>query len=251
MLCTCIARREAFASYQRPTRTLYVALDDLHASRVCRICGAPAVRIPMVSYPTRVINVTPVVGCRAKTPLSTAISRAAGSSFHSQPLTAHLACVAEQRTPNSTQIMWSLAVSLLLIGCAAAQYPLEVGLVPNDQYTADAAPAPYGTEGWRTGRSTFFDGSTQFKNAYLTRYGIAYHPDRIISDWPSFTQRYDGLLHVCCDCQLAAQHVQAKFTAHAAWQGIARFKTHLGTCCNLICSWHCCNLTQVNRRSIL
>ena len=65
--------------------------------------------------------------------------------------------------------MWGLAVPLVLLGCAAAQYPLEVGLVPNDQYTASPAPAPYGAQGWKTGRSTFFDGSDAFKNAYLAR----------------------------------------------------------------------------------
>ena len=64
--------------------------------------------------------------------------------------------------------MWTLGFGLTLLSSALAQ-PLEVGTVPSDQYTAAPAPAPYGTEGWRTGRSTFFDGSDSFKEAYLAR----------------------------------------------------------------------------------
>ena len=59
---------------------------------------------------------------------------------------------------------------MLALGFASAQYPLEQGIVPNDQYTAAPAAAPLGTDGWRTGRSTFFDGSDTFKNAYIARY---------------------------------------------------------------------------------
>lgn len=171
MLCTCDVRTGAFASCQRPTRTLCVALDVF----ACKVASAEyAARLQYAAQWFSILlespNVNPARRLVVQMPiLSTAISRAAGSSSHPQLLTAHLACIAEQRTPNSIQTMWRLAVPLLLIGCAAAQYPLEVGLVPNDQYTADAAPAPYGTEGWRTGRSTFFDGSDQFKSAYLAR----------------------------------------------------------------------------------
>lgn len=60
-------------------------------------------------------------------------------------------------------------VLLLTLGLALAQ-PVERGTVPNDQYTAAPAPPPLGSEGWLTGRSTFFDGSDSFKNAYLARY---------------------------------------------------------------------------------
>lgn len=64
-------------------------------------------------------------------------------------------------------------ILLLTVGVALAQ-PLERGTVPNDQYTAAPAPPPLGSEGWLTGRSTFFDGSDSFKNAYLARYsGLA------------------------------------------------------------------------------
>ena len=70
---------------------------------------------------------------------------------------------------------------LVLLGCAAAQYPLEVGLVPNDQYTASPAPAPYGAQGWKTGRSTFFDGSDAFKNAYLARSATSVHEASAVS----------------------------------------------------------------------
>ena len=59
-------------------------------------------------------------------------------------------------------------VLLLTVGFALAQ-PLETGTVPNDQYTAAPAPPPLGSEGWLTGRSTFFDGSENFKNAYIAR----------------------------------------------------------------------------------
>ena len=64
--------------------------------------------------------------------------------------------------------MWRLAFGVMLLSSTLAQ-PLEVGTVPSDQYTAAPAPALYGTEGWRTGRSTFFDGSDPFKEAYLAR----------------------------------------------------------------------------------
>ena len=64
---------------------------------------------------------------------------------------------------------WQAAILLLFIGSAAAQYPLEQGIVPNDQYTASPVPGALGTEGWRTGRSTFFDGAPAFVNAYIAR----------------------------------------------------------------------------------
>jgi hypothetical protein len=67
-------------------------------------------------------------------------------------------------------MFWTSAAVLLALGFASAQYPLEQGIVPNDQYTAAPAAAPLGTDGWRTGRSTFFDGSDTFKNAYIARY---------------------------------------------------------------------------------
>lgn len=67
-------------------------------------------------------------------------------------------------------MFWISASVLLALGFASAQYPLEQGIVPNDQYTAAPAAAPLGTDGWRTGRSTFFDGSDTFKNAYIARY---------------------------------------------------------------------------------
>lgn len=60
-------------------------------------------------------------------------------------------------------------VLLLTVGIILAQ-PLDQGTVPNDEFTAAPAPAPLDSEGWRTGRSTFFDGSESFKNAYLARY---------------------------------------------------------------------------------
>lgn len=60
-------------------------------------------------------------------------------------------------------------ILLLTIGITLSQ-PLEQGTVPNSKFTAAPAPAPLGAEGWRTGRSTFFDGSENFKNAYLARY---------------------------------------------------------------------------------
>ena len=59
-------------------------------------------------------------------------------------------------------------ILLLTVGITFAQ-PLQQGTVPNSQYTAAPAPAPLGSQGWRTGRSTFFDGSDSFKNAYLAR----------------------------------------------------------------------------------
>ncbi|KAL3160371.1 hypothetical protein ABBQ32_010699 [Trebouxia sp. C0010 RCD-2024] len=59
-------------------------------------------------------------------------------------------------------------VLLLTVGIILAQ-PLDQGTVPNDEFTAAPAPAPLDSEGWRTGRSTFFDGSESFKNAYLAR----------------------------------------------------------------------------------
>ena len=62
-----------------------------------------------------------------------------------------------------------VAVLFLAVGFVAAQYPLEQGIVPNDQYTAAPAPAPLASEGWRTGRSTFFDGAPAFVNAYIAR----------------------------------------------------------------------------------
>ena len=67
-------------------------------------------------------------------------------------------------------MFWTSAAILLALGFASAQYPLEQGIVPNDQYTAAPVAAPLGTDGWRTGRSTFFDGSDTFKNAYIARY---------------------------------------------------------------------------------
>ena len=66
--------------------------------------------------------------------------------------------------------MLKLCTLLLLAATMALAQPLEQGTVPNDQYTAAPAPPPLGTDGWRTGRSTFFDGSDTFKNAYLARY---------------------------------------------------------------------------------
>ncbi|KAL0044907.1 hypothetical protein WJX82_001789 [Trebouxia sp. C0006] len=68
------------------------------------------------------------------------------------------------------RIMFQASAAILLaLGFVSAQYPLEQGIVPNDQYTAAPAAAPLGTDGWRTGRSTFFDGSDTFKNAYIAR----------------------------------------------------------------------------------
>lgn len=67
-------------------------------------------------------------------------------------------------------MLWRFAAVLLALGSVIAQYPLEQGIVPNDQYTAAPAAAPLGAQGWRTGRSTFFDGSDTFKNAYIARY---------------------------------------------------------------------------------
>ena len=73
--------------------------------------------------------------------------------------------------PTACRIMFRTSAAILLaLGFASAQYPLEQGIVPNDQYTAAPAAAPLGTDGWRTGRSTFFDGSDTFKNAYIARY---------------------------------------------------------------------------------
>lgn len=60
-------------------------------------------------------------------------------------------------------------ILLVAVGLVLTQ-PLQQGTVPNDQYTAPPSPQPLGSEGWRTGRSTFFDGSDSFKNAYLARY---------------------------------------------------------------------------------
>ena len=62
-----------------------------------------------------------------------------------------------------------LCTTLLLTAGIALAQPLETGTVPNDKYTAAPAPPPLGSEGWLTGRSTFFDGSDSFKNAYLAR----------------------------------------------------------------------------------
>lgn len=76
-----------------------------------------------------------------------------------------------EASPWTCRIMlWRSAAVLLALGSVIAQYPLEQGIVPNDQYTAAPAAAPLGAEGWRTGRSTFFDGSDTFKNAYIARY---------------------------------------------------------------------------------
>lgn len=62
-------------------------------------------------------------------------------------------------------------ILLVAVGLVLTQ-PLQQGTVPNDEYTAPPSPQPLGSEGWRTGRSTFFDGSDSFKNAYLARYSL-------------------------------------------------------------------------------
>ena len=82
-----------------------------------------------------------------------------------------ISCLPVDSGPTACRIMsWTSAAILLALGFVNAQYPLEQGIVPNDQYTAAPAAPPLGTDGWRTGRSTFFDGSDTFKNAYIARY---------------------------------------------------------------------------------
>ena len=62
-------------------------------------------------------------------------------------------------------------ILLVAVGLVFTQ-PLQQGTVPNNEYTAPPSPQPLGSEGWRTGRSTFFDGSDSFKNAYIARYSM-------------------------------------------------------------------------------
>ena len=91
-------------------------------------------------------------------------------------------------------MFWKFASALLAVTTVAAQYPLEQGTVPNDQYTAAPTAAPLGTEGWRTGRSTFFDGSANFVDAYIARYGSFWSQctDRLNPQCYCMTNLYGG-----------------------------------------------------------
>lgn len=96
-------------------------------------------------------------------------------------------------------------ILLLTAGIALAQ-PLERGTVPNDKYTAAPAPPPLGSEGWLTGRSTFFDGSDSFKNAYLAR----------CANIAPAAVSIDAAKLEACFCYLHAE-------CHASWEFAAKF----------------------------
>ena len=164
---------------------LQMACPHLHEATCMQVQarGTPPASQPLGGRQSSLWSVSPLhdapaLSCR---PLGHALAFAAAkhaSSGHtdlpsSLPLQHVLctSCLPAYLRPTACRIMFRTSAAILLaLGFASAQFPLEQGIVPNDQYTAAPAAPPLGTDGWRTGRSTFFDGSDTFKNAYIARY---------------------------------------------------------------------------------